>query len=388
MEVKLKDRQSDFLGESTREYTEQGFLKVKGRVARSGIQSYYGYELGLNDSDKRFKLFNVYRPPEIVLNDTVCEMYKGVDVTNGHPKDFVNSKSYKQLTSGVVLGKAYRDENNSDYLLCDMLIKDEKTIKDIERGKVALSVGYRNTMVMEDGTTPTGEHYDLRVENISLVNHVALVSRARAGFEAKLLDTKGDRMSTIKIGSLEVDVSDEMAAGISDELQKIETRVSDAEALLSQKDVQLGEKSAEIEQLKQDLKDAQEAIITDEDIKKIVTDKEQVMSKARIIVGDTFTCDSFDPSDIMRKALSESEFSADISDESDDFVKGAFNVAVSALEEKRAIEAEAKDAQAKMAEALKKGFKGGEEDEDEDVETPEEKYKRETADAYKKSCKK
>ena len=339
-ELELIDRVSDFGAPSTREYTSNGFLKVKGRVARSGIQKYYGCELGLKDSP--YKLFSIYRPADVVLSDSVCKMFKGADVTNDHPKNFVSPDNYRALSSGVIVSDAYKDEKNPSFICCDMLIKDKATIKAIEAGKVALSVGYRNTLDFTPGTTPEGEAYDAKVDAITLVNHVAIVNRARAGMEARVLDSVGGNMKTIKIGAHEVELNDSVADAVSEHIEKLEKDVSD-------KDAELGKLSAKITDLEAELEEAKSLVLTDEDMKEIFAEAEKAKSEARIIAGDKFVCDSFDPIEIKRAAIAVANPDLDMKDKSEGFIEGYFAHAVAS----KKVDAGMNDSQSKVSEALK-----------------------------------
>lgn len=350
-EIRLTDRVSDFEGESSRTYTPEGYLRVKGRVARSGIQSYYGFELGLKDGAYMRK--KVYRPEDVVLSDSVCALFDGADVTLGHPKQFVDAKSYRTLSSGVVIGKARRDETNPEFIVCDMLIKDEGTIKAIEAGRVGLSVGYSSTLDLAPGTTPDGEHYDARVDSISRVNHVALVDRPRAGFEARVLDAEGGAMKTINIADQAVELQDEVADLIAKHLKAADDRAEAAEKAVQLKDEQCGSLTAQIEELKSDLEAAKSAILTDEDIQAVLKTADGIRSDARVIAGDTFVCDSLDPQTIMLAALKASGSQIDFTDADDGFVKGVFTYAVETAKKGR--ECRMNDSQTTVAKAMLDG---------------------------------
>ena len=326
-EVQITDRSSDFLGNSTRQTLENGFLKVKGRVARSGIQSYYRCELGLKDEP--FKRIRLYRPPEVVLSDEVCKMFDGVDVTNEHPKEFIDKTNYRKLTAGVVLGNAQKDEENPNFIVCDMLIKDEDTIRAIEAGKIQLSVGYRNTIDFTDGVTPEGEHYDARVDKITLVNHVALVPRARAGIEARLFDSFGGKMKNLKIGDAEFELNDEVASAIESRMGELEARAKAAEESVAMKDGEIGELSAKVSELEKSLEETKSMILTDEDIKEVVKNTTSLMGEARKVAGESFVCDSYDPLEIKKAAIKAAYPDVKIDDKADDFVNGFFAHAVS-----------------------------------------------------------
>jgi len=370
-EVQITDRASDFLGGSTRQTLENGFLKVKGRVARSGIQSYYRCELGLKDEP--FKRIRLYRPPEVVLSDEVCKMFDGVDVTNEHPKEFIDKTNYRKLTAGVVLGNAQKDEENPNFIVCDMLIKDADTIKSIEAGKIQLSVGYRNTIDFTDGVTPEGEKYDARVDKITLVNHVALVPRARAGIEARLFDSFGGKMKNLKIGDAEFELNDEVASAIESRIDELEARAKTAEEAVSMKDSEIGELTAKVSELEKSLEDTKAMILTDEDIKEVVKQTASLMNDARKIAGETFVCDSFDPLEIKKAAIKAAYPDVKLDDKADDFVDGFFAHAVSTAG------VGMNDSQKKLCDAMCKKS----EDEDEDKEDAYKKHMQKIADAWK-----
>lgn len=370
-EVQLTDRSSDFLGGSTRQTLENGFLKVKGRVARSGIQSYYRCELGLKDEP--FKRIRLYRPPEVVLSDEVCKMFDGVDVTNEHPKEFIDKMNYRKLTAGVVLGDAQKDEESPNFIVCDMLIKDADTIKAIEAGKIQLSVGYRNTIDFTDGVTPEGEKYDARVDKITLVNHVALVPRARAGIEARLFDSFGGKMKNLKIGDAEFELNDEVASAIESRIDELEARAKTAEEAVSMKDGEIGELTAKVSGLEKSLEDTKAKIMTDEDIREVVKQTASLMGDARKIAGETFVCDSFDPLEIKKAAIKAAYPDVKLDDKVEGFVNGFFAHAVSTAG------VGMNDSQKKLSQAMA----DGDDEKKEDRQDAYQKHMQKIADAWK-----
>ena len=72
-----------------REYTDEGFLKVPARVARTGIQEYLARELGLDGDPNR--IVRVYRAPEEVFSPASLSSYDACDITNDHPKGLVTA---------------------------------------------------------------------------------------------------------------------------------------------------------------------------------------------------------------------------------------------------------------------------------------------------------
>ena len=164
-----------------------GYLRVPGRVARSGVQYYLRSELGLDGSP--FDKVGVFRPESEVFSADYLDSFSGADVTDDHPSKMVNKDSFSKLSVGHVSGVGRRDENDSRYVVADLVIKDSGIIKKINDGKCELSVGYTAVYDEESGTHE-GESYDF-VQRGMEVNHVAVVDSARAGREAKIFDQKG-----------------------------------------------------------------------------------------------------------------------------------------------------------------------------------------------------
>lgn len=377
MSLNITDRASDFLKESTRERTPEGFLRVKGRVARSGIQRYYGYELGLKD--KPYKLVSLYRPKDVVLSDDVCKMFKGVDITNNHPENFVNSNNYRNLTSGVVLSDAYRDPENDNFIMCDMLIKDAETIKALESGKAQLSVGYSNEIDMTPGKTPEGEQYDAKVSKITMVNHVALVSRARAGIDARVIDAVGGKMAILKLSDTEIELDDSIAKQIQSHIDEINAEKEDALKEVETKDAELGELTAKIQDLQDELEEAHSLVMTDEAMQQAFKLKEKLINDARKIAGEKFTCEAFDSLEIMKAAIEGSGCTVDLEDKSEDFITGFFNAAV-ANSDSNSVSKSHKAVAKAMVDAC---GKKGEDDDPDDRKSAEQKEKERIGNAFK-----
>jgi hypothetical protein len=311
--VTHNDRKS-FALNSQRVYTDEGFLRVPGKAARTGIQEYLASELGLKDRAPN-DIIRVYRPAEEVFNDESLQSYLGADVTNNHPPTLVNASTYRNTSVGVVTSVGRQD---GDFVIVDMVIKDKDAIKAVETGKCELSAGY--TAVYDDtpGTTPEGEPYDFRQTQIK-INHVAIVDRARAGAMARIFDNmeKKPMYQITTDTGLKVDVAD---AAVVDAFKRLEQRVSDAEAAKETVQAQL---DAALEQVA-DLTTK----CSDEALKARVEAIARVTTSARKVAGDEFTCDSMDPVAIKRAALAVKRPSVDWAEKSTAYVEAAFDMAV------------------------------------------------------------
>jgi len=165
--------------QSARTYTEEGFLKVQGRAAKTGIQEYFARELGLTDREPN-AVVRVMRFADDVFKQSALDSYIGCDVTIEHPETFVNSQNFKSSSVGLVTAAA----RDGDFVLVDMIVKDQSAIDAIHSGKVELSAGYE----CRYEPAPEGSSYDFVQRDIR-VNHLAITNSARGGSQVRLADS-------------------------------------------------------------------------------------------------------------------------------------------------------------------------------------------------------
>jgi hypothetical protein len=254
-----------------REYTDEGFLVVPARIARTGIQEYRAFELGLTDGDPMRKI-RVYRPPAEVFAPAAMRSFENKPATNDHPTEFVDSKNWKDLAVGF----ARNVRREGDFLMADLIITDQSAIDQIEGGKVELSNGYTAEYDWTPGTTPEGLAYDAKQTNIR-GNHVALVDAARCGPACRVSDSqptqpKGKAMADRKvtIDGIPFDLPEAAAAAvdklITDRAAAQESSKKAGEALAAANATHaeaIKAKDAEIETLKKDVMtpDARDAMV-------------------------------------------------------------------------------------------------------------------------------
>lgn len=331
MQITINDRKS-FALNSQRVYTDEGFLRVPGKAARTGIQEYLASELGLKGRAPN-DIIRVYRPAEEVFNDVSLQSYLGADVTNNHPSTLINASTYRNTSVGVVTSVGRQD---GDFVTVDMVIKDKDAIKAVETGKCELSAGYTAVYDGTPGTTPEGEPYDFRQTKIK-INHVAIVDRARAGAMARIFDSKRGRvMFKINIcDGVEIEVEDaKQAEAIQFAMSKageVKSALDAATAKVDTIQAQLDSANEQIEKLK--------TATSDEALKARVEAIARVTASARKVAGEGFTCDSVDLLEIKRAALSIKRPSLDWSSKSEAYVEAAFDMAKEDEEEE-----ESKDA--------------------------------------------
>lgn len=338
-------------GITKREYTDEGFLMVPGRVARSGIQQYLASELGLTDR-KPNDLVNVYRPPEEVFNADSLASYDASDVTIEHPSEMVNADTYSNVSAGVVRGNAVQD---GDFVLANLIIKSKDGIAAVETGKAQLSAGYTALYDDTPGTTPDGQKYDFVQRDIK-INHVALVDRARAGAQARLFDNHGvKKMTKIVLDSgRSIEIEDSATATlVQDSLERLTKQVKDAE--------EVAEKAKAKADMTEEELIAEKKKSSDSAIKDRVDAIARVNDSARKIAGKDFTCDSVDVLAIKRQALTVARDSVAWAEKSDAYVDAAFDMQMDAdaTDDKGAQDSYAKlatDAAAKPAEPVKSAY--------------------------------
>lgn len=165
--------------QSARTYTEEGFLKVSGRAAKTGIQEYLACELGIEDRPHD-AVVRVMRFENEVFSQDSLDSYIGCDLTIEHPETFVNSETFKSESVGLVTS-AVRD---GDFVKVDMIIKSQDAIDAVHAGKVELSAGYECSYE----PAPDGSGYDFIQRDIK-VNHLAITDKARGGSQVRLADS-------------------------------------------------------------------------------------------------------------------------------------------------------------------------------------------------------
>ncbi|MGJ8524168.1 hypothetical protein R84981_002887 [Carnimonas sp. R-84981] len=299
MRITLTDR-STVPVSSKREYLDNGYLKVPGRVARTGIQQYMASELGLNDRSPS-ELVNVYRPPNEVFKPESLASYDNCDITVEHPDRMVDAKTYQDVSVGSVISEGRQD---GDWVCSDLLFKSQNAIDAINSGKAELSVGYTAEYIPIQGVTDDGTPYEFEQRDIK-VNHVALCDTARAGSLARIFDTKKERhMHQVILDSGEkVTVGDEAAQiRIQNSIDSMKKRVKDAEEA-----AESAEAAQEAAEAKADAAEAkaEEAACKVEELEEQLEEAAagEAMDSARKIAGKDFVCDSKKSVEIKRAAL-------------------------------------------------------------------------------------
>jgi hypothetical protein len=337
--------------------TADGYLIAEAKSVRTGIQLYSGDEVGKPE----MPIVRVYRPAEQVFADASLQSFIHAPVTMNHPDEAVTAANWKDLAIGEVSTAAKKD---GEWVHLPLILKDAKAIAEVEEGKRELSAGYTCELVWGDGVTPDGQQFDATQTNIK-INHLAVVTRARAGSQARIGDgaswgaspftqtadeRKGPMADTLRkmlVDGLQVETTDAGAAAIEKLLgdkKALENRLDDAEkahqAALAAKDAELAKKDAAI--------DAEKAkVLSDADIDKRVQARADLITVAKSIAKDVKTEGLSDAA--IRKAVVVAKFGdAAIAGKPDAYVDARFDLLV---------EDAAKGAADPFAAVVKDGFK-------------------------------
>lgn len=155
--------------------TPQGFIRTDAFLARTGVQTYRQ-----PDGTIRREL----RLAEEVFAPEAMESASLAPLTLDHPPEFVTPENAKTYTVGIV-GEQLRKEDEK-FLAGTVVVMNADAIASVESGeRTELSCGYSIDHLEEKPGEWNGEPYDVIQRGIR-INHVALVSRGRAGPDVRL----------------------------------------------------------------------------------------------------------------------------------------------------------------------------------------------------------
>lgn len=304
--------------------TQDGYLVATPKVARTGIQVYSGIQV---DSDGSLGLISkaqvrVYRPPEEVFSNDSMKSYAYRPITNDHPSSVVTADNWRELSVGQTGGEVARD---GDWVRVPMVLMDSAMIKTVEDGKRELSMGYTCVIEAQDGVTPDGEPYDA-IQRQLRMNHLAVVSAARAGPEARIGDETGDKkpikkedaMSTkiVVLGDEGVEVVEKDEAKVVAYRNKV---AKDMATLQADRD----RLEADRDNFKQKYEDAQAASTDMKAMDAAVAARADLLAKVKSISPELKT-DGLSNADIRRAAV-VGRFGDSMKDKADAYIEARFD---------------------------------------------------------------
>jgi hypothetical protein len=171
-------------------------LNKQVAIARSGVYEYSpgalpGLGLSVPPEKKTQRSFRVFRPPELLIR--VKDKFSRLPVTLEHPNRLVDGNNFRELAMGYTgdnVGFEYMPNKVDIRILSTLTLADNEAISAYYRGIIEVSPGYKGVFVWDSGTTPTGEAYDIIMQDITEVNHLALTRQGRGGVAACVLDSR------------------------------------------------------------------------------------------------------------------------------------------------------------------------------------------------------
>lgn len=337
--------------------TDEGYIRANSVVTRCGIFTYQN-----TDGSIRKEL----RHPDDVWNeDSINSMFM-IPVTNEHPAErLVNSQNYKRLAIGFT-GETIKKDG--DLVLSNFVINDSIGVDEVmKKGKKQLSLGYTVDLREEPGSW-NGERYDARQTNIRY-NHLALVSRARAGDEATIaldrcdaweIDSENneDKMAKrkIKIDAEEVWLEPETATHVErmqDDLRNLTDEKERVTRELADKEAELNRVNGEIEEIRKDLerteaerdslrdvsdKSAKDVVMAYDsaDFKRAVSKRMDLLevAKKKLSADSVSKLDSLDDLEIKKLVIAQTRKSISLDGKSSHYVEALFDTIVDDIKSK------------------------------------------------------
>ena len=337
------------------EVTDEGYLKVWCKAARVGTQLYTR-----GDGTQ----VREYRPEDEVSNPDSLASFGMKAVTLNHPKVLLDSKTTKLHQVGHA-GSHVRFSDG--FVEVALVITDQDAIDAVQRGDAQeVSAGYRVDYDPTPGVTPKGESYDGIQRNIR-VNHIAVVSKGRAGREARLLLDSCDRndavadieppsnspvisMARITLDGLDIELPADAAGAVQSfvketgrtqaELQqKLDAQEEKIKAVVTEKTEAQDRIDASQERIAELEKQLAEAVAASEqrddaaEINDAVNKRLEALNKFAPIMPEDYKFDGEDEAQIMAIAYQNVFEKEARSDASADYLLGVLDGVLAAMED-------------------------------------------------------
>lgn len=305
--------------------TEEGYLIADAFTVRTGIQKYAGYEVGRPD----LLAVNIYRPESEVFSKDSLQSITHAPVTLDHPIQPVTAENWKDLAVGEVSTDVLRD---GERLKVPLILKDAKAIAAVEAGKRELSAGYSCQLDWEEGTAPDGTKYQAVQRNIRF-NHVAVVSRGRAGSDFRIGDSANNwgaapitkdketmQLRTIVVDGISIQTTDQGAEAIQKLNGQIAQHIADALQASTAHQQAINAKDEEIGSLKAQLKQAQDAA---SNVDQLIADRMGLVDVASKVIKD-FKPEGLSNLDIKKEVVKAKLGDEALKDASEAEINGMF----------------------------------------------------------------
>ncbi|QTH19781.1 DUF2213 domain-containing protein [Rhizorhabdus wittichii] len=304
--------------------TREGHLLAVARAARANnVQDYLPHEIGQAPKPDGTP-YRIFRPEAEVFARDAVQSAAHRPITVDHPAEDVSATNWKRLAVGDTGGEVLRD---GEFLRLPIMVMDADGVQAATTTHQEFSLGYKADLDMTPGTFGD-QSYDGVMRNIR-INHLALCRHARGGAELRIVDERTSpngemKMSKIKIGDSEVDLSDGAAVAVA--VGALQSKLTDAEGKVGTLTAEnanfktsIEAKDGEIAALKSQLADATDPA----KVKARDEARAKVVDAAKKIAGDKLVIDGKSDAEIRRAAV-EAKLGDAAKAMSDDAIAGAF----------------------------------------------------------------
>ena len=171
------------------------FIEQKDVIlCRSGIQMYHKSELASfitedNKPPKEKEVYLEYRPANVVVK--AQDLFKSLPVTKEHPDVWVNPDNFNELVGGVldkeVSVVALDGESEGEIGLKSNVTFYTRELYNYYQNNKEVSVGYKCKKHFVDNPDEVG--YDIILDEITEVNHLAITRAGRGGSSVAVIDS-------------------------------------------------------------------------------------------------------------------------------------------------------------------------------------------------------
>ena len=163
-------------------------------LCRSGIQLYHKSEVAsfITEDNKppvEKEWYKEYRPANVIVK--AKDLFKSLPVTQEHPDVWVDSKNFKELAGGTLDKEidvvALEGEAEGEIGLKSNITFYTDELYNYYLNNKEVSVGYTCKKHFVDNPDEVG--YDIILDEITEVNHLAITKRGRGGSEVAVIDS-------------------------------------------------------------------------------------------------------------------------------------------------------------------------------------------------------
>lgn len=163
-------------------------------LCRSGIQLYHKSEVAsfITEDNKppvEKEWYKEYRPANVIVK--AKDLFKSLPVTQEHPDVWVDSKNFKELVGGTLDKEidvvALEGEAEGEIGLKSNITFYTDELYNYYLNNKEVSVGYTCKKHFVDNPEEVG--YDIELDEITEVNHLAITKRGRGGSEVAVIDS-------------------------------------------------------------------------------------------------------------------------------------------------------------------------------------------------------